>query len=495
MFATRNRKGYFTREVRLRLSTKGTQENMMSLKLLEGTVWGILLAAIAGGCNAPKDNLEKFNGLYRQDCVAGGGSSEATAFAASKINNNDKPKGEDLLWALQLGSLARIDKDYSQSVKYFDQAEQMLNFFDYQNEALDSAASVAVNENIVPYVGEEYDGIMLNTYKGLSFMSLGEDELARVEFNRALDRQRRAKEVFAKEVQKLKEELNEKEKKGKSNVKKSVENPKVKELIKQKYPGLYEFEAYPDFVNPFTTYIAGVFFNLVGDHYKAVDLMKESYGMVSNNKYIGEDLVATEEVLEGRAELIETVWVIFENGTGPRKDEFRVDLPLFIVTNKVKYVGIALPKLLPGERAYSYLTVKTDCGEYRTKLVADIGRVIKTEFEKDFQAIITRAIISAAAKASAQYIFEKQNNQAGQLLSIGMAAYSFVTTAADVRIWSTLPKDFQVARLPMPKDDVVEVIPPGRDGFEVEIEDCNNAIVYVKIPFTSARPVITVIEY
>jgi hypothetical protein len=336
---------------------------------------------------------------------------------------------------------------------------------------------------------------MVNTYKALNFMISKEDELARVEFNRALDRQRRAKEEFAQEINKLKEEVEKEQEAKKSRLKENIEDPQVKQLISQTYPGLDAFEAYPDFVNPFTTYLAGVYFNLVGDHSKSIDLLKEAYGMVQSNNYIAEDLAVTEKILNGDAKLNGTVWVIFENGLGPVKEEFRVDLPLFIATSKVKYAGIALPKLVSREQAYPYLSVKAGDKEYGTQLVADMDRVVQTEFNKDFKIILTKAIISATAKAIAQYALEEQDSSAGSLASIVMAAYSFATTAADVRIWSVLPKNFQVARFGMPNDKRISIIPPGGVVFDVQIPDCNNAIVYLKIPFKEALPVYDVITY
>ena len=90
-----------------------------------------------------------------------------------------------------------------------------------------SAASVVVSDNIVPYLGEEYDGIMINTYKALNFMALGDNDLARVEFNRALDRQRRAKEKFAKEIAKIKDEMDKEEGEKKSDLSVSVSKRRI----------------------------------------------------------------------------------------------------------------------------------------------------------------------------------------------------------------------------------------------------------------------------
>ena len=453
------------------------------------TFLALLILPFFAGCNAPKDHLAAFNGHFLSSDY-----EKSAQFAEKKISKNKNPKGEDLLWALQLGTVQRIQQDHTKSTESFDKAEDMLKYFDEQSTLGDGIGSTIVNENVIPYRGEEYDGIMVNVYKALNFMTEKEFDLARVEFNRALDRQRRAKEKFNEEINKLSAEL-EKEDQESEFTKSNVENTETAELLAQKYPNLHNFEAYPDFVNPFATYLAGVFFNLVSDHSKAVDLLKESYGMVGDNGYIAEDLSVTENILDGKGRLENTIWLIFENGLGPVKKELRMDIPLFVATDDVKYVGIALPELFFRNKAYPYLVAEVDGKDYETRLVSDIDRVIQTEFSKDYPAILTRAIISATAKAIAQYALEKQDSSESSLASVFMAAYSFATTAADVRIWTSLPKEFQVARFPKPKDGKLKVKQPGSIPVEINIPDCNNAIVYVRITTSQAEPIFEVMTF
>lgn len=450
----------------------------------------VLLLPVFAGCNAPKSHLSTFGGYFNSSDY-----EQSIEFAQSKISKSKNPKKEDLLWTLQLGSLERLRQNLRESNNYFDRSEEMLNFFDYQNAAVDSIAAIVVNENIIPYLGEEYDGIMVNTYKALNFMALGENDQARVEFNRALDRQRRAKEKFAREIEKLQNELDKEQEKEGSQVKKNVDNSEIDQLITGRYPGIYEFEAYPDFVNPFTTYMAGVFFNLIGDHSKAVTFLKESYGMVRDNEYLAQDLAVTEQVLDGRTELKDTVWVIFENGMGPVREEFRIDIPLFIASDDVQYFGIALPRLVFREQAYPYLSIKADGNNYNTQIIGNMDRIVQTEFSKDFKGILTRAIISATAKVVAQYALRKKDNSSPQIVSFLAAVYSYATTAADVRIWTTLPKNFQVARLPIPPDRLITIEPPGGESFPVEIPACKNAFVYVRIPQKQTKQVLDLITY
>jgi len=410
------------------------------------------------GCNAPKDQLAAFNSHFEASDY-----EAAILFAEKKISKHKDPARDDLLWILQAATAGRCSKDYQKSTEYFDRSEDILKYYDERSNLCDAFGSALVNENVIPYRGQEYDGIMVNTYKALNFMAEGNMDLARIEFNRALDRQRRARENFAKEIAKLKNELDKKQRWEKYDVKANVENPQTQVLLTEKYPSLYEFEAYPDFINPFTTYLAGVFFNLVDDHSKAVDLLKESYGMVQDNPYMAEDLSVTENILDGQGKLENTVWLIFENGLGPIKTEFRLDIPLFIVTRDVRYVGIALPKLDYRNRAYQHLRIETnDKKSYTTAIVSEMDRVIQTEFGKDFEAILARAIVSAASKATAQYFLEQQEDKLASLGAIATAAYSFATNAADVRIWTSLPKEFQVARFPKPTDGKLRISPPCR---------------------------------
>ncbi len=441
------------------------------------------------GCNTPKDNLKVFNTSFEASNY-----DNSALFAQKKIGCRKDPAGEDLLWTLQLGTVERIRQNFPKSTDCFDKAEDMLKYYDEQFKGGDIIGSTVASDNVNPYRGEEYDGVMVNTYKALNFMAEGKLDLARVEFNRALDRQRRAKEKFVEEINKLNAEL---EKKQQENAftKSNVENQTTYDLLAQKYPNLYNFQAYPDFVNPFATYLAGVFFNLAGDHAKAVDLLKESYGMVGSNPFIAEDLSTTEEILNGKKQLENTVWVIFENGLGPVKKEFRLDIPLFIATNKIKYVGIALPKLEFRNKAFPYLIINSDGTEYMTLPVADMDRIVQTEFSKDYGGILTRAIISATAKALAQYALEEQGSNEASIASIFVAAYSFASTAADVRIWTALPKDFQVARLPKPENGKLKITPAGSFTLDIDIPQCNNAIVYVRIINNQAVPVCNVMTF
>jgi hypothetical protein len=449
---------------------------------------GVRVAALcaltlAAGCNIPQSHLTKFNRFYEQ-----GNLPDAEQYAQGLVKAKSNPSGDDLLWALQAGSVARSREEYSQSNEWFDRAEAMMKDYDTSFKGLDIVGTTVANETVLPYRGQAYDGIMVNTYKALNFMALGNDELARVEFNRALERQTRAKEHFNQEIQKLKDKMETDQNSKQVDVDKTLENPDLKTRITDQYPGLYDFQAYPDFVNPFSTYIAGVFFIMIGDPGKAVDLLKESAGMVPDNRTVAEDLDRADRWLDSGTAPEPSVWVVYEKGLGPIKDEFRIDLPLFLVTTKVYYAGIALPRLVPRPPIGAPLEVESAGTWVQTEVVSDMDRVIQTEFSKEFPAVLMRAIIATAGKAVAQNALLDQGDSGAKLVGLALAAYSAVSTVADVRIWTSLPKQFQVARVPMPTDGGLKVR-VGGDTIEVPVKDGRYALVYIRMISAGSKPI------
>lgn len=443
----------------------------------------LCLIPFFSGCNASKDSLQQFEKTYVASEYL-----QCLEFSKNLVSQKEKPSGSDLLWRLHQASCERMVGDYSGSNATFDASEDMLKYFDLEGNVADILVSTAVNDNALPYRGTSYDAIMVNVYKGLSFMSLGEKSLARVEFNRALDRQRRAKEKYQKDIKKLKENID-KDNSISSDTRKNAQDPKLRDKIEQQYSNVFEFEAYPDFVNPFATYISALFFAFDGDETKAIDLLKETYGMAADNKYIAEDLDRLSNATES---FNNNVWVIFENGLGPIKEEVRIDLPLILAASDIYYAGIALPMLKMRSNALGKITVNSDDESKETLIVADIGRVVKTEFDKEFNYILTRAIISATTKALLQRELGRNSGSSGVLASAMAAVYTAATTAADVRIWSTLPNEFQVARVSMPRSKIVSLVLAG-ESKNIELDDCENAIIYVKLATSNSEPIIDVI--
>jgi hypothetical protein len=456
-------------------------------------VWLLLI----GGCNPARQHLEQFNTLFLN-----GQYQEASQFCAGRISDPNKASGDNLLWALQMGSVQRVNRNYAESNLWFDRCEELMKTFDPQSRQTDVVGTTLVNDTIIPYRGQIYDGIMVNTYKAMNFLALGNTEYARVELNRAMERQSRAKDAFNEEIQKEQEKLD-KEKTDKKesqtfDYQKTVENEDAQARIRNAYPGLSEFEAYPDFVNPYSTYLAGIYFLMSGDAGKSRDLLKECAAMMTGNPYIQADFAAADEFLMDDTPPPPTVWVFLENGVGPVKAEFRVDLPLFLFTGKVYYAGIALPKLVERPAATERLTLQIGNDEFASETVADMDRVVKTEFAKEYPWIVTRAVISGGTKAAVQYAIlegsRNNNNNGGAIFAAAiMAVYSLATTTADMRIWTALPKNIQVTRAPMPADGQITLRTSQGAIHTLNVGSGKHAIVIVQMITALTEPRIEVL--
>ncbi|MCG8617750.1 MAG: hypothetical protein MI802_16160 [Desulfobacterales bacterium] len=463
----------------------------------------LCLLMLSTGCVSSitqKKDLDQFNSLYAS------GQYKAAADCVKAEESEGPADPADLLTSLQAGVALRQTGNYDESSRLFDDCEEIIKHHNEKYLIEKSTATIGatlVNDAILDYRGTEYDGVMVNTYKAMNFWQQGKHDLARIEFNRALDRQRRAKERFAAEIAKMKEEIKaqEEEKNAKAknqktslpklDIKKSIHNPEIENILKEKYSNLYEYQTYPDFVNPFTTYLAGLFFWSQGDLSKAVDLLKETYGMVDKNPVVMDDFAGVEKRLNGKKAKQAHTWVIFENGMGPQKEELRVDLPLLLLTDKVHYTGIALPKLAFRDRAYPYLEINGKNGEVeKTSLLACMDKVVKTEFKKKYKIVVTRAVVSALLKTYGQYMAEKKLGSVGGLLA---AAYQGATTSADIRMWTGLPKEFQLAKIKTPKQGDLVLTPPGGEKIKVKLPPEKNVLIYVKISSANSPAVVDTI--
>ncbi len=486
-----------------------------------------LAVLLTSGCAAiQQEKQDSFDQLYTA------GRYHQAANLELKEKGDKKADPSCLLPSLQAAATLRFAGDYQQSSSLFDECEKIIKQHNEEllaKKATSNIGAVLVNDTLLDYQATEYDGIMVNTYKALNFWQTGKKDLARVEFNRALDRQKRAKERFAAEIALMKEQLKKQQQQenskataakkntGRIDIDRNVNNPAIEKILRKKYSNLYEFQAYPDFINPFTTYVAGLFFMSEGDYPRAVSLLKETYGMVDKNKIVLGDFAHAEKMFdgEGRVSMRRKInrhprrkhkgksrwagndhrnytWVIFENGLGPEKEDLLIDFPLFIPPNKVTPTRIALPKLKLRNQAYPYLELVSEGHQIgRTSLLASMDRVVETEFRKDYPPIVTRAIISTLIKTFARHLARKEFGDLGDLAA---TIFQYASTAADTRIWSTLPKEFQVAKIPVPLSGLLSIETPTGVITRVSIPTDGNSIVYVKIPTSTARMTYNVIK-
>ncbi|MBZ0165847.1 MAG: hypothetical protein K8I00_03500 [Candidatus Omnitrophica bacterium] len=459
----------------------------MNLRIRQALAAGCLL--LCAGCATARVPLQTFDVTLIR-----GNYEEARQMSTGNISRRNSPR--DLLWTLQAAALERMSQNYAASNAYFDKAEDSFAYYDQQlalGRSAQSAGSLLFNDSALPYTGKNYDRIMVNTYKALNHAVLGDTQSARLEFNRALQRQSDAKQRFAAQVANLNNSLNAEKNQygyGREAIDSALGHARIDQLLREKYSNLDAFKVYADFVNPFATYMAGLFFWLDGDTAKAVDILKEAYGMSDGHPVVAADF--------NRATRGETpkdeAWIIFENGLAPRREEVRVDLPILIEEAPIFYVGTAFPNLLPGLEAYPFVSATVDNGrEYSTELLSSMDAIISAEFKKELRGIMTREIARVALKTYFQYEMRQRYGTAGGIIS---GIYQAATTRADLRMWSALPKEFQITQIKIPPQRRITIRTPGKEGFPIIIPaDCRNVIIYIRLVSRGVEPVIDLIKF
>ena len=358
----------------------------------------------------------------------------------AKVDKND----DTIYTGLNVGALARHCDELKLSNYFFDKAEEAYKYdVDLQGlgkKSVKMLSSTLINENINDYEGTLYERIMVNVYKGLNFMSLKDFANARVEFNRALMRQDKAKEYFAKQIESNRKEFD--EAKQDANYEQNMGNNY--NTISARYEHLLkDFATTQDFVNPYATYMASVFFFLDGDYKRAQDLFKEVAIINKNSAEFNKEFNIFENYAKSLnpQSLQKYVFVVYESGFGAGLDEFAITLP-FTFDGNVVTSSLALPTLKKRTNSYEYVVANGS----KVADFVDFDNIIATEFKANMGFRVGKALSSTIVKTTMNLAVAK-NDPTGGYLSLATSLFNSATTKADLRFWSALPKYAKILAL------------------------------------------------
>jgi uncharacterized protein len=395
-----------------------------------------------------------------------GASQIAMASGAVKSDGSS----QNLIWLLQAGATLVYAGDAKTAIPVLDGAEKLMN---------GSGGTFSGQ-----YQYATYDTIMADAYTALSFFLMGNLDNARVEFNRVRDRQTHAEESFAKEKEQLDQKTMAMEAQSKSvdyagALKQVINTPQYQSEQRE----LAKFANYKPFINPFPSYLTGVFLISSAPTRSDVDKARTEFthvrDMVGKNPTVLADLALTESA---KFELKPRTWVIFEDGQAPTFIEDRITFPVPIIgnTSYVSTVTVAFPHIVFHESAYPQLLVTGGGQQAPTYPVGDFNSVVATEFQRRLPGIVTRGVVEAAVKVGVQYAANQAKGVAGALLKLGTAVVSNVSTA-DTRSWTSLPKGFQAARIDTPPNGAVHISTvTGQELGVVTVPAGQSNIVYAK---------------
>lgn len=455
-----------------------------------------LLTVGLTGCAAQqqRDQITAFNAAWVQGDYAA--ASQAMK-PGQGLTGKKTAEDERLLELLHQAEAHRIAGDTETAIALYDEAEEGIKMNDTQgagSRMLETGMAVLLNDAHRSYTPLQSERILINTYKGLSFLQQGDPENARIEFNRADDRTRRAVEHFSEEIQEQQAALHEKDTteapndNKKASILKSLGSDQLHARVDEHYGNPSQWTVYSDFIVPAATYLHGLYFlaSESGDLERATQSLNRVAEMEPDNPRLAEDARLAEGLAEGsiQREAIEPlVWVIYENGLGPVARETRFDVPLFLFTREnddPAYTGIALPRYSRRSAIEDGFQVD-DAQDNIPELspFSPMGKVIQTEMKARFPAMLTRAVTSAVLKAAMQDVAAEK---LGVLGRYGSAMLSQATTKADLRSWQALPDHWQVTRLERPSSGQLILKNDSGTLGQIELPEWPYTLVYIKRP-------------
>lgn len=425
------------------------------------------------------------------------------AAAASDAQNCAESCGgaDSLIWKLEAGSAMRAGGDLKKSEEYFDAAYAMLESFDSAAEIDLAGESKALftNPSYLPYTGRAYDRIMLGVYQTLNCLQQGNFEdaaamLKRVEFAQNDIRRRHSEEISRGMAAAKKLSNSEVDGKKAYNYNAAMADLKFRTELKNAYGYVPEESSRVagDYLNPYTYWLDGIYFTYCGvdssDFSRACDSFRFARSMVQAS-ILDADMLNASRAMSG-VKPDKLTYVIYEAGSAPTRSQIRLDIPMFIATREVPYVGAAFPKLVYNGDFSDSISVLSEGKAQSFELLADIDSIVKREFDDDLPLVIAKTLFSSAAKAAAQYGIQEAARAGGgdyaalAAMIVG-SIYQASMNDADLRTWTTLPKRVKIARFPTPKNLSIKV-----EGVPVTLSEAPANIVWVRKTGRSAKPAI-----
>lgn len=448
--------------------------------------------------------MASFNAAY----VQGNYDSALQSVKVDAFGSRPVDPDKRLLELLHQAEIYRLQGLHKEAIATYDLAEGGMKHLDMSSLARQSGESfraLLLNDSQRNYRPLMSEAVLVNTYKGLAFLADGVSDYARIEFNRADDRTRRAVDYFSAEIAAQQAAIDHEAATAGNNraaiVQRSLRSEQLQKAVANQYRPASDWSVFPEFIVPVSTYLHGLYFLANGldraELERAAISLQRVAAMQSESTVLARDAELAADLASGklnRADLAPLVWIVYENGLGPVLEESRIDVPLFIVTDGggPLYFSIALPRYAPRLAVPGHLRVLSDSDTAETERISSMGTVINTEVQERFPGVLARAITSATLKAVMQAQAAEHLGIFGQL---GAAIFTVATTQADLRSWQALPNHWQATRVKRPPSGSLTLSQSdGQPLGTLQVPEQPFTLIYVKRPTAMAPATVITID-
>jgi len=408
----------------------------------------VLLLATAG-CASSYRQLDGPLHLYEQGDLEGA----ADLLMSEQYDDDRDGDRHGVLWLLETGKVLHDVGRFEESEEAFERANGRIRVKD-QSPSIsisEELTSLLTTQQMREFHARHWQKILLETYRSMNQLALGDLSEALVFARRSYARQADAVFEHGEEI----------EKRDEGTAERDVDQDEV--LSQGEVQGLLApiqtriTPAYADYANPFTSYLAAILQWADDDRTRASVDLRKTLGMVPDNEYV-QRLVVELEDAQPLASPTGRVYVIFENGMAPE----RVETGIGIVTRN-GYSSIRLPTLSYHDSPVAALEIHGAAGEpsLRTAELADVDAMVSVDFADELPGIIIRTVLSIVTKEVATK--QMRDKDQGWGFAIG-TLWKALTEGADLRTWRSVGSRFEIAHFDRPADGIITLNLIDRNG-------------------------------
>jgi hypothetical protein len=425
---------------------------------------GLLLALVLGGCESFRNYNNEMAGA--QQSFASGNLPAARQEVVNRMGTNETRLNP---W-LELGVIDHTAGAFDNSNLALQKAADLVRAREEKavislSETAAGAATLIVNEKSQPYPGEAFERVLIHTYLAMNYAMQNDWEKARVEARRSWTRQQEIEQTTQKQQAAARNEA--------AKSKQKVDTASLGNEINRAYAdqdgiAARELNSYR---NAFSHVVSAVVYRANGDFNEAYVELKRAVELRPNAPVLGPLLIETAaaggfqedlprweaafkiratDVLRVQKERPAELVVLFENGWAPRKEEIFIPLP-----TPVGIVKLAIPKYQPQPGFARALTVQAGGQTASSTLLGDVEAQAVRSLRDRMPTYVIKMIVRVTARTLAENELRKKAQEKGGdagfiLAFLFSSAVNIALEQADLRAWSLLPRDLQVARLRLP---------------------------------------------
>ena len=404
------------------------------------------------------------------------------------------PKRDRMLYYLEQGAVARMHGNTAKSISALQGASREYDrwygpHLYTQARITEEFLSTLGSAESKPYKSRIYERVMLRTYQAHNYLLAKDYGRARAEIFKTRQAIEDTKDLWSKELSAARE-MSKKKQVDLTSTLNAKGLPSALRKEGKTINALITPEI-PKFINPASLYFEALYF-LHGatqreDFTKAEYSLRILSSIYPQNQWIEEDYRVAKA---GTRPTEKTVYVFFETGRAPVRVEKRFDLPLFFFssTSRVPYLGIAFPSLRLNDQYLKDVKVFPSNDQSKavtTKLLADMDGIVAQEFNEYFDIELSKAITGALSKGGLQYLatnsVRSENDLARATVGAGAGMLAHATTRADLRSWSTLPKQVRFCKIQSPRDLKLTLSGVGTNlSTSVNLENKQTQLVWIR---------------